>query len=216
MLASRRTVQRIASIGARSLSSKSAAGSGDHAPLIKLFGVPARYANAAYEAASKAGKLDAVEKDLKAFGDVINSNAEFATYLSNPTISRTSKVELIESIFDGKKTEPISKNLFATMAANARLADTGRVVEAFSELMKARRNEVSAIVTTAEKLSAEQEKALQESLKKQVDAGTKIVLETRVDPTLYGGLTVQVGDRFMDLSIASKIKQVRNSLTGSA
>ena len=117
---------------------------GDHAPLIKLFGVPARYANAAYEAASKAGKLDAVEKDLKAFGDVINSNAEFATYLSNPTISRTSKVELIESIFDGKKTEPISKNLFATMAANARLADTGRVVEAFSELMKARRNEVSA------------------------------------------------------------------------
>jgi F-type H+-transporting ATPase subunit O len=49
----------------------------------------------------------------------------------------------------------------------------------------------------------------------QVGANTKVVLETRVDPSLYGGLTVQVGDKFMDLSIASKIKQVKVNLTGS-
>jgi len=32
-----------------------------HQPLIKLFGIPARYANAAYSAASKTNSLDKVE-----------------------------------------------------------------------------------------------------------------------------------------------------------
>jgi ATP synthase F1 delta subunit len=112
---------------------------------VKLFGIPARYANATYIAASKAGKLDAVEKDLQAFGSIISSNSEFAIYLSNPTISRSTKVSLIESVFDGKKTDQISKNLFTTMAANARLGDARRVIAAYTELMKAKRGEVCTL-----------------------------------------------------------------------
>ncbi len=43
-----------------------------------------------------------------------------------------------------------------TMAANARLEDTSKVVESFLELMRAKRGEVNATVTTAEPLSPQQ------------------------------------------------------------
>ena len=40
-------------------------------PPVKLFGVHARYANATYTAASKAGNLAAVETELLGFKEVL-------------------------------------------------------------------------------------------------------------------------------------------------
>lgn len=44
--------------------------SANHDPPLKLYGVPARYANATYTAASKAGELEIVQRDLDAFQNV--------------------------------------------------------------------------------------------------------------------------------------------------
>lgn len=43
----------------------------------------------------------------------------------------------------------------------------------------------------------------------QVGADKTIVLKTEVNPALVGGLTVQIGDKFMDLSISSKIASMK-------
>ncbi len=43
-----------------------------------------------------------------------------------------------------------------TLAANARLEDSSKVVESFLELMRAKRGEVNATVTTAEPLTPQQ------------------------------------------------------------
>ena len=51
----------------------------EHDPPLKIFGIPARYANATYVAASKQSKLDVVEKDLLAFAEV-----RMACHLSPP------------------------------------------------------------------------------------------------------------------------------------
>ncbi len=48
------------------------------------------------------------------------------------------------------------KNLFVTLAANARLEDASKVIESFLELMRAKRGEVNATVTTAEPLTPQQ------------------------------------------------------------
>lgn len=42
----------------------------NHDPPLKLYGIPARYANATYSAASKAGQLEVVQRDLDAFQHV--------------------------------------------------------------------------------------------------------------------------------------------------
>lgn len=48
-----------------------------HDPPLKLYGIPARYANATYSAASKAGELEIVQRDLDAFQNVRKETSTF-------------------------------------------------------------------------------------------------------------------------------------------
>ncbi len=43
-------------------------------------------------------------------------------------------------------------------------------------------------------------------------AGSTVDLRTEVDPTLLGGLTVQIGDRLLDASIRGRLERLRDQL----
>jgi F-type H+-transporting ATPase subunit O len=45
-------------------------------------------------------------------------------------------------------------------------------------------------------------------MKTQVGSDKSVVLSTQVDPSIVGGLQVQIGDQFLDLSVGSKIDSV--------
>eukprot|EP00616_Rhizochromulina_sp_CCMP1243_P009890 CAMPEP_0118962576 /NCGR_PEP_ID=MMETSP1173-20130426/865_1 /TAXON_ID=1034831 /ORGANISM="Rhizochromulina marina cf, Strain CCMP1243" /LENGTH=208 /DNA_ID=CAMNT_0006910859 /DNA_START=36 /DNA_END=662 /DNA_ORIENTATION=- len=182
-----------------------------HAPPVKLFGIHARYANATYVAASKKKALDQVATELAGFKELLSKNAQFAEYLSNPTVSRAAKVSAVDKLFEGPKTSDVTKNLMVTLASNARIGEAGKVADAYAELMKASRGELDAVITTASKLTKAQENKVVDSLKKQAN-GRKVSISTVVDPSILGGLTVQIGDQFLDLSAKSRIGQVTRSL----
>mmetsp|Transcript_30401 Transcript_30401/g.97004 ORF Transcript_30401/g.97004 Transcript_30401/m.97004 type:complete len:209 (-) Transcript_30401:25-651(-) len=182
-----------------------------HAPPKKLFGLTARYANAAYTAASKAGNLPTVGVEMESIAAVLQKNAAFAATLSNPTVGREAKVAYLDGIL-GTKYSPITKNLLLTMASNARLDELEKVAADFGELMKAKGGVVDATVTSAVALTAAQSKAIQKALEGTLAAGQTISLITEVDPKLLGGLQVQVGDKYMDLSVSSKIASIKRGL----
>ena len=116
----------------------------EHDPPLKLFGIPARYANATFVAASKAGTLPKVETELLAFQALLEKNAKIKAYLTSPVTARDDKVATIDKLFGGPKAPTfVSKNLFTVMAANGRVSEVDKVVEAFVALMKAKRKEVS-------------------------------------------------------------------------
>ena len=103
-------------------------------------------------------------------------------------------------------------SFFNVMAENNRLGDTSAIVDSFNELMMANRNETPAKIISAEQLKPAQLKALTASLDSFAD-GKKLVLETEVDPSILGGLKVQIGDRFIDLSVSSKIQKMTRVLS---
>ena len=213
MALTRLALQRVAAApAARSMPVRAFAA--DHAPPVKLFGIPARYANATYTAASKAGVLDKVEMELLAFKDVLGKNSGFADFLSNPTVSRDDKVTTIDKMFEGGKTQAVTKNLMSTMAANNRLEDAGKVADAYAELMKAKRGELDAVVTTAVALTKAQAKTVSDALKAQA-GGKAVSITTKVDQSILGGLTVQIGDKYMDMSVKSKIDKVTANLASA-
>lgn len=186
--------------------------SGEHEPPLKLFGIPARYANATFVAASKAGKLPQVETELLAFQALLAKNAKIAAFLTNPVTAREAKVSAIDKLFGGPKAPTfVTKNLFTVMAANARLGDVDKVVEAYVAQMKAKRKEVSVDITSAEPLTKAQETKIAESLKGMLGGGSASI-STTVDPSILGGLTVKIGDKFLDLSVKSKVDAVSRAL----
>jgi len=192
---------RVNTIVTRSLSTKS---DESHRPIITIHGLHARYANAVYVAASKAGQLDKVESELNGLKLAQETSKQFASLMENPLISRDVKTKYVEGL---DKVGDITRNLLVTMAGNARLADLPKVASTYTQLMKAKRGEIDAKIISAEKLTAAQLKEVQAAMKTQVPKGKSVVIEAVTDPSIVGGLQVQIGDQFLDLSVKSRIDE---------
>jgi len=107
----------------------------------------------------------------------------------------------------------ITVNLMSALAGNARLSETTKVVDCYSELMKASRGEVDAVITSAAPLSKSVADQVTKALKGKV-GDKKVVLSMVIDPTIMGGLQVQIGDEFVDLSTSSRIDAVARAING--
>eukprot|EP00560_Eucampia_antarctica_P008466 CAMPEP_0197826338 /NCGR_PEP_ID=MMETSP1437-20131217/3312_1 /TAXON_ID=49252 ORGANISM="Eucampia antarctica, Strain CCMP1452" /NCGR_SAMPLE_ID=MMETSP1437 /ASSEMBLY_ACC=CAM_ASM_001096 /LENGTH=208 /DNA_ID=CAMNT_0043426735 /DNA_START=250 /DNA_END=876 /DNA_ORIENTATION=+ len=183
----------------------------EHRPVIDLYGLSARYANATYIAASKQGVLEQVEGELQAVHQTAKNSAKFSDFLDNPLISRDDKAKQIHEMFDGSGVSQVTLNLLDTLAGNARLNETGKVISAYEQLMKAKRGEVEATIISADPLTKAQTEAITSAMKSQVPGSGKVILSTEVDPSILGGLQVQIGDKFLDLSVVSRIDDLKRT-----
>lgn len=194
---------------------KAAAAAADHSPPKQLFGMTAKYANAIYTSASKAGELAKVEKDLKNVQENLKASKGFADFLEDPTVNRANKVRGLDDLLGKAGYSKLTTAFLSVLAENGRAGSTSAVIDTFTELMMANRGEVPAHVVSAEELTDKQVKALQESMKSYIGDGEKLVLTREVDPEILGGLRVQVGDRYIDLSISSKIQKINGVLSAA-
>lgn len=82
--------------------------------------------------------------------------------------------------------------------------------------MAANRGEVVCEVITANPLDADTKAKLESTLKRLLKKGQTILLTTKVDPSIIGGMIVSVGDKYIDMSVASKIKMYTDLILSPA
>ena len=179
-----------------------------HQPPISVFGTAARYANATYVAASKAGALSNVEAELNGLAKAAHESKAFAGFLDNPLLSRDDKAAQIEALLKEKNVSQITTNLCTTLAGNARLSELVKVTEVYASLMKAKRGEVDATIISADPLTKAESNAVAAAIKATSQGASEVIISSKVDPSIIGGIQVQIGDQFLDLSIKSKIEEV--------
>jgi len=179
-------------------------------PPIHVFGIEGRYAHAIYSAATKEKKLEVVEKDLKEIQTLLKKDVKLAEFMVNPSIKRNLKRDVLVETFKKKNFSSITVNLFAAMADNGRLNKLNAVFGTFDKIMSAHRGEVICTVTTAKPLDPAYLKDLTTVLQGFVKKGEVLQLTTNVDPTLIGGMVVNIGDKYVDMSTATKIKTYTN------
>ena len=178
-----------------------------HKPPLEIYGLAARYANATYTAASQKGELDQVESDLKALAKAAKESPAFGQFLVTPLIGRNEKIQNVKEWL-GSKTCVTTLNLMTTLAGNARLTELDSISGIYARMMAAKRGQVEATITSAEPLTRSQAEAIAKAMTAQVGQDKTINLTMKVDPAIVGGLQVQIGDQFMDLSVASRIDAV--------
>ena len=189
------------------LSRRGLATAASHKPPLDIYGLNARYANATYIAASKSNVLDKVESELLAIKQTAESSPAFRSFLENPLISRSDKTKQVEDMLKAKTT-PVTLNLMTTLAGNARLINISGITDNYVQLMKAKRGEVEATIISAEPLTKTQTDAVATAMKSQFPEGAKVILKSEVNPAILGGLQIQIGDKFLDLSVGSRIEEV--------
>ncbi|CAB0012823.1 unnamed protein product [Nesidiocoris tenuis] len=168
------------------------------APPVQVFGVEGRYASALYSAATKLKQLDAVEKDLDTMKAALKTDAKLREFVVNPSIKRSVKADAIKAVAGKIKLSAPSANLLGLLAENGRLNKLDGVVAAFSTIMAGHRGDLRCEVTTAK---------VQTVLKAFAKKGENILVTHKVDPALIGGMIVSIGDKYVDMSVSSKIKK---------
>ncbi|XP_023934121.1 ATP synthase subunit O, mitochondrial [Bicyclus anynana] len=190
----------------RSLSTSSAAAQLVKPP-VQVFGLEGRYASALYSAGTKSKSLDAVEKELTQFQQSIKTDAKLKEFIINPTLKRNLKVDALKHLASKTSLSPTTANLLGIMAENGRLDKLEAVINAFKIMMAAHRGEVTCEVITAKPLDQTQKQNLEAALKKFLKGNETLQLTAKVDPSLIGGMVVSIGDKYVDMSVASKVKK---------
>lgn len=180
---------------------------------VQVFGIEGRYAHALYSAATKQGSAESVEGQLNSLQGAMDTVGGLKEYLTLPVCSKEEKKSTLSGAFAEAGVDALVGNMIDTMIDNKRANYISRVVKAYNTIMAAQRGEVPCKVTSASPLSDDHLESLKDSLGKFLKGNEKLLLETATDDSLIGGMVVEIGDKRVDMSTATKIKKLKASLS---
>ncbi len=176
-------------------------------------GLSGRYATALFDLAVEGKALDSVGSSLIALKDALAASADLKALMTSPMVDRKAAAAGIAAVAGQMGLDKLTTAFLGVLAKNRRLSTLPAIAADFAALAAARRGEISARVTAAHPLSADQQKALAARLK--AGLGRDVALDITVDPAILGGLVVRVGSRMIDSSLKTRLDALGRTLKGS-
>ena len=166
-----------------------------------------RYAQAAFNIAVDQGNPEGWEESLAGISQAFESE-EFGAFLENAKIPLESKSQAIEASFP--EVEPLLLNLLNLMVAKGVAARMPDVLLAYRQLLDQYRGREQAEVVSAIPLEEREWQQVAGFLEElaQVD----VVLQSKVDPSILGGLVIRIGNKLIDGSTRSKLHTMSENL----
>ena len=173
-------------------------------------GVAERYASSLFALALEEGAVVDVSNALDAFQAMIDESPDLQRLIKSPVFSADDQLKAVTAILEKAGITGLAANFIKVTASNRRLFAVPGMIKSFRETYARHRGEVSADVTTAHALSAEQETELKAALKSVT--GKDVTINVAIDPAILGGLIVKVGSRQIDTSLRTKLSTLKLSL----
>lgn len=168
------------------------------------------YGEALVNAAEKTGIAGEILDELDAIGDFVTTKfPTFAQMMSSPVRTLADKDRIIAKAFDGR-VHPTSVHFLRVLNRHGRLDLLGPILRRGREIWDRRQNRRPVLIRSAAALSDAQRDALRNRLAGAL--GATPILHTEIDPSLLGGLVIQVGDDVYDASIRNRLEQLRKRL----
>jgi F-type H+-transporting ATPase subunit delta len=156
-----------------------------------------------------AGKDGAkVGDELFAVRRIINGHPELRSALSDQTRSVDDRSALLGRLLDGK-TLPATALLVREAISRGR-GTVSAVLESYLVLGAEALEETVATVHTARELTSSENERLLAALKKQY--GSNVQLHVVVDPSLVGGMRIQIGDDVIDGTVSGRLDEAGRKL----
>jgi F-type H+-transporting ATPase subunit delta len=176
--------------------------------------VAGRYASALFDLAKEQNAVALVEADLGKFDSMLAMSEDLRNLVHSPVVSATEQGKALAAVLAKAGVGGTTANFVALVAKNRRLFVIPQMIANFRTLAAKARGEVTAEVTSAQPLTDAQTAALKESLR--ATAGNNVILATKVDPSLLGGLVVKIGSRMIDSSLKTKLANLSVALKAGA
>ena len=175
------------------------------------------YARSLYELADAAGgleKIGEVHEELNAVVELARSDASFREFMASPIIGQNRRRDALRAIFDGKISDLLLRFILVANS-KGRLGHLEQIAGAFDAHVQEAQGRVEVGVITASADGASEE--LLEAVKSRIKSalGKEPVLHHSTDPSMIGGVKLQIGDELVDGSVATRLRRMKEEIIGN-
>ena len=168
---------------------------------------PKRYARAIFEVALEKNELEKWQADLKVM-TLLPQDAVLLTLLESPKLSFEDKAKMIDERLPG--VSPLARNLAYLLVSKGKVGLIGQIMTQYHQMVDDYRGVKHALVTTAVPLDDSEKKKMEAELSALM--GKKLIIETRVDKNIIGGLVARIDGKLLEGSTRYKLETLKKEL----
>lgn len=167
------------------------------------------YAEALLNAQGESSGEERVAEFRSFIEEVLIPNPKFEAILVSRLISSAKKTESLDRIVSSQASK-IFGQFLKVVSSHDRLDLLRIICDVAADEQEKRSGKVRVIVRAATQISEEKQAHISQQLKNILSADP--VLQVETDPTLIGGLVIQVGDTVYDSSLRNRLGQLQSQL----
>jgi len=162
------------------------------------------YAQALFDLAEQSQMIDAVKSELDTVTAVIAGDKDFEALISSPCFYADFKEKLMTKAFSGKLGE-LSMDFLMVVIRHNRMAFLPQIAAHYDGFWQTYHNYCPVKVTVSKPLSESEVERISADIASATNK--KVKLELAVDPSIIGGITIRYGDKMVDNTVRSRLRQ---------
>ena len=168
------------------------------------------WARALLDLAVARNELARVRASMDALVLLLKGSADLRNVVANPVITISERKAILRELGTGEGWSTTVQNFILLLADRRRLPYIAAIAREFGRLADQYQGIVRAHVRTASLLSEDQARALSAALARLT--GRTVQLSTQVDPSVVGGLRIQVDGKVYDTTVRAQLDGLRQSI----
>jgi len=172
-----------------------------------------RYAKAIFAVGQEAGKSESFCETLNDLGDFLRKYPEAMEGLTNPLYPMELREKVIAHLISELQADQFMGNFLNLVVQKKRADILPEIADEFQVLLDADQNVSRGTVISASEITGELQTKVQSTLENIT--GKKVILTSKIDPSIIGGIIAKVGDLVMDGSIKTQLAGLNESIKRS-
>jgi F-type H+-transporting ATPase subunit delta len=169
-----------------------------------------RYVTALFELAETENTLERVEQDFADLTELLAGSDELRRLCLNQSLSPATQHHGIRLVVEKAGFSLLTGRFLMLLAQKRRISLIFDIMQGFTTMLQKHRGQATAVITGAGKLKKAQTEKIAKVLQKFT--GKEIVVETKQDASILGGVKVYCDGLLMDATLNGKLDRLSDNL----
>ena len=168
-----------------------------------------RYAESLFDLAKEENKVTQYLDDIKLVGEVLDSDPQIVQFFNHVLIENEKKIQLLDQSFKGNVDQYVL-NFLKLLVQSRRIRYIDDIVKSYIKLSNQYLGIEEGMIYTPYELTDQQIQDIEKAISQKENK--KVTLKVSIDPSLLGGIKVQISNRIYDGTIKNKVEMLKKEL----
>jgi len=169
-----------------------------------------RYARALFELAQESGKVEEIGRGLDVVDALYSAEDGVLKGLVSPLVSHEGKLAMLDAAITAAELDQTMGNFLKVLLDAGKFAALPNVAEEYRRMADEASGKLRGTATTPTALDAQSLEQMSKALSAAL--GKEVILESRQDPSIIGGVVARVGNLVFDASVRTQLQRMKESL----